>query len=154
MKIKYNIDMTFTKCYLLIMNEEVKFMYCEKCGAEIDDSAVVCIHCGAPTSKMSGNDASVNTNAASNPLGIASLVCGIVGLIMSFFGGAVGVIGLILCVIAIVLSVFSKKKVGPNGKATAGLVLGIIGVILAVIMIIIVAVVVKTVVTTGLRVMS
>lgn len=25
-------------------------MYCSKCGKEIDDEAVVCVHCGVPTS--------------------------------------------------------------------------------------------------------
>ncbi|HLX90298.1 MAG TPA: TM2 domain-containing protein [Puia sp.] len=27
-------------------------MYCSNCGAQIDDNAVVCVKCGAPTSKF------------------------------------------------------------------------------------------------------
>ena len=61
----------------------------------------------------------------SNNMGIGSLVCGIIGVVTSSIFG----IGCILGIIALVLSAKSKKEVGPNGMATAGLVLGIIAVI-------------------------
>lgn len=31
-------------------------MFCHKCGKEIDDDAVVCIHCGASTKNLKNND--------------------------------------------------------------------------------------------------
>ncbi|MGL4849047.1 MAG: zinc-ribbon domain-containing protein [Clostridium sp.] len=31
-------------------------MYCKNCGKEIDDKAVVCIHCGVPTKIEAAND--------------------------------------------------------------------------------------------------
>ena len=107
-------------------------MYCKNCGAEINDNAEVCTHCGAETGK--GNyksGAEVVTDG--NPFGIASMVCGIAGLVLGALGIFIplAVIAVILCVVAIVLSVQSKKRVGPNGKATAGLVTGIIGLVLA-----------------------
>ena len=49
-----------------------------------------------------------------------SLVCGIIGLI---------VFGLILGIVAIVMSMNAKKQGYKGGKATAGLVLGIIDIV-------------------------
>ncbi|MDR3136357.1 MAG: DUF2510 domain-containing protein [Coriobacteriales bacterium] len=54
----------------------------------------------------------------SNPLAIASMICGIVGLC---FG--------LISIAAIVLAVMARKQPGNQGMATAGLVLGIIGVV-------------------------
>ncbi len=31
-------------------------MFCSKCGKEIDDSAVVCVHCGCATENMNKKD--------------------------------------------------------------------------------------------------
>lgn len=61
----------------------------------------------------------------SNGSGVGSLVCGIVGVLTGWLFG----LGAILGIIAIVLSAQSKKAVGNNGMATAGLVLGIIAVV-------------------------
>ena len=60
--------------------------------------------------------------------GAGSLVCGILGLIFCW----VPFLGLILNIVAIALY-GSSHKYGPNGMATAGLVLGIIGIIVSII---------------------
>lgn len=49
-------------------------MYCSKCGSQISDEAVICIHCGVPVKPMT---AAERTNT-SNPLAL-------VGFILSFF---------------------------------------------------------------------
>lgn len=38
-------------------------MYCSKCGKQIDDEAVVCVHCGVPTINWKNN---TNNNGANN----------------------------------------------------------------------------------------
>lgn len=53
-------------------------MYCSKCGKQIDDEAVVCIHCGVPTSNYNKtnepnniviNNVNQNTNSNVNQNG-------------------------------------------------------------------------------------
>ena len=69
----------------------------------------------------------------SNGMAIAALVCGILSL---FFGACLGFlgitawIGVVLGIVAVVLGVIANKK-GKDGKATAGLVMGIIGLVLS-----------------------
>lgn len=59
-------------------------MYCQKCGKEIDDEAVVCIHCGCATKNQmdqtAGNkDSDVRTSVG---LVILSILFPIVGIIL------------------------------------------------------------------------
>ena len=61
----------------------------------------------------------------SNGAGVAALVLGIVGIVTGWLYG----LGCILGIIAVVMAVMSKKNVGPNGMATAGLVCGIIAIV-------------------------
>lgn len=72
----------------------------------------------------------------------AALVCGILGLIGGFIP-VVNYFTLVLSIVAIVLGVKAKKELAaqsqPTGMATAGLVMGIIGVSFAVIGILTVA---------------
>ena len=69
----------------------------------------------------------------SNGMAIAALVCGILSL---FFGACLGFLGItawlgvVLGIVAVVLGVMANKK-GKDGKATAGLVMGIIGLVLS-----------------------
>ncbi len=60
-----------------------------------------------------------------NGMAVASLVCGILSLVLICFG-MFAWIGLILGILAIVFGVVANKK-GKDGKATAGLVMGIVG---------------------------
>lgn len=56
--------------------EGVKTMYCQKCGKEIDNEAVVCVFCGVATSNMQKNSNSsqpivINNSAAASSSAIA-----------------------------------------------------------------------------------
>ncbi len=63
-----------------------------------------------------------------NSYGIASLVLGILAVVFLFTGMG-SFLSLIIGIVAIVMSSMSKRNFGPNGMATAGLVLGIISVV-------------------------
>lgn len=60
-------------------------MFCFKCGKEIDDEAVVCVHCGAPTKNMINNNQNTdkpiiisNNNSASSSASASASVSGMV----------------------------------------------------------------------------
>tara|TARA_B110000116_G_C16207953_1_gene303838 strand:- start:60 stop:374 length:315 start_codon:yes stop_codon:yes gene_type:complete len=57
-------------------------MFCNKCGKEINDEAVICIHCGCSVIKKS---------TSSNILDTPGEKSGIVALILNFFFGYLGV---------------------------------------------------------------
>lgn len=67
-------------------------------------------------------------------MSIASLVLGIISVLIALFAGAVGWLGAIFGIIGIVLAVQGRKEPEPNGMATAGLILSIIGTVLNLIM--------------------
>lgn len=74
-------------------------------------------------------------------MAIISMVTGILSIVLvCFTTGAWEIIGLLCAVAAIVLSVLSKKKIGKNGMATAGLVCGIVAIALYVLIIILVVI--------------
>ena len=57
-------------------------MFCANCGKSIDDNAVVCIHCGAPTQKFGGN-VNVDPNEKPNPgFIVLSILVPIFGIVM------------------------------------------------------------------------
>ena len=68
----------------------------------------------------------------SDNLAIASLVLGIIGVISAFFTSSIvgGIIGFVASVLAIILGSNSRKKCAQDkqGMATAGLVLGCVGI--------------------------
>ena len=81
-------------------------------------------------------------NSDDKIMAIISMVLGILSIVLvCFTAGAWEIIGLLCAVAAIVLSVLSKKKIGKNGMATAGLVCGIVSIALYVLMIILVVVI-------------
>ena len=63
-------------------------MFCKHCGKEIDDRAVVCIHCGVPTSDSFGKPAAAapQTNTLALIGFILSFFISIAGLICSIMG--------------------------------------------------------------------
>lgn len=76
-------------------------------------------------------------NSDDKVMAIISMVLGILSIVLvCFTSGAWSIIGLLCAVAAIVLSVLSKKKIGKNGMATAGLVCGIVAIALYVLVII------------------
>lgn len=56
-------------------------MYCKNCGSEIDDKAVICIKCGAPTG-INSSPIVTSNEPASTGLKIISLLIPLVGLIL------------------------------------------------------------------------
>ena len=53
-------------------------MYCRNCGSEVNDNAVVCVHCGAMLDDRVSFDGKQIQNNKSNTIGL-------VGFILSFF---------------------------------------------------------------------
>lgn len=63
-------------------------MFCSNCGNQIDDKAVVCVKCGAPTSNYTAPQAVAGVQAADVPAeGYDWLTC----LLLCFFVGGLGV---------------------------------------------------------------
>ena len=89
------------------------------------DGAANCANCGAPMNVAMY--AQVPAKVPGKGLAIASLVCGIV----SFF-----CFGVILGLLAVIFGGVAKSKGYKGGMATAGIVLGVIGLALYVVMLI------------------
>lgn len=94
-------------------------MYCKKCGAQIDDDAYVCVHCGALVKEMPQETAfaqngAVQTGKKTNGMAIAGFVC-------SFF---FALLGLIFSIIGMQ----QCKERGDNGYglAKAGMIISIV----------------------------
>jgi len=103
-------------------------LICPRCGNQNPNGATRCQACGVqfaaaprPAYPPQGGYAQQPAFVPGKGMAIASMVCGIV----SFF---VGIWGVILGVLAIVFSVVAKNKGNRSGMATAGLVLGCVGV--------------------------
>lgn len=94
--------------------------FCEKCGKELADGAVVCVSCGCP---VAGNGAAQNKQTApaeqQKKAGSGSIVFGVIGILGAFL---FALIGHIASIIGIVLGIKDYKK---TGKMT-GLVLSIV----------------------------
>lgn len=112
-------------------------MYCRNCGKEIDDEAVICVHCGIATNYQQPIVAQPIVEPPKkkvNVIGIVGFCISIVALGLHnilFFSSSVGlmlylffasIISLILCIIGVT----QMKKSRLNGFAIAGLVLSII----------------------------
>ena len=103
-------------------------MFCKHCGKEIDDKAVVCVHCGVPTDNMPSSGIMQNTfqyqpEKPVNGLAIAGLVVSIVGL----FGG--NYLFLIPSIVGLILSIVGMAKAKNHslyGLAIAALIVSII----------------------------
>ena len=60
-------------------------MFCSKCGKEINDEAVVCIHCGCATEKMNNHGTTkdqpiiINNNNSASSSASASAAAGVTG---------------------------------------------------------------------------
>ena len=101
-------------------------MFCKNCGKEIDDKAVVCVHCGVATDLAATTAAAPVEDKKVNALGIA-------GFIVSFFSLGLGIYFCIASIVGLVLSIVGMvhaNKCSLNGFAIAGLVLGIISLII------------------------
>lgn len=109
-------------------------MRCPQCGQEVTEDMTACPYCGAPlaatgptvplayTPPLAGYPAEQRTSE----LAIASLVTGILGL--TFCTGIGSIVALITGYMARKEIQESQERVGGGGLATAGLILGWIGV--------------------------
>ena len=55
-----------------------KNMFCRKCGKEIDDEAVICVHCGVSTHQT--------TKKIDDPLAKSKIVAGLLGIFLGSLG--------------------------------------------------------------------
>jgi uncharacterized membrane protein YvbJ len=90
-------------------------MFCTSCGKEINDQAIACPECGAPTKNF--NEQSVEKVAKAekkfNGLSIAGFVC---AFIFPFLGLLFSIIGLVIA---------CKKQEAGKGLAIAGIVISV-----------------------------
>lgn len=86
-------------------------MYCNNCGKEINDDAVICTHCGVATDNY-----------------VQSTYKPLAGFILSFFFSFIGLI------VSIVQYKKAKKVGGVASYAKAGIILGIIFTVLNIIL--------------------
>lgn len=113
-------------------------MYCKKCGAQIDDDAYVCIHCGTLVNEQSKETAfaqngAVQTGKKTNGMAIAGFVC-------SFF---FALLGLIFSIIG--MKQCKERGEDGYGLAKAGKIISIVNIALSIFIIIIYAIAVAAV---------
>ena len=98
-------------------------MFCSKCGAHIDDMAVVCPRCGCPTGNYYRQATPAAPQKQSNGLAVA-------GFVLSIFSLWFGALFCIVPIIALALSASglkdTKKENSGGGLAAAGLTISII----------------------------
>lgn len=89
--------------------------FCEKCGKQLEDDAVICTGCGCPTDKWKNAEESSNNDFSQYamvkekkpfPWSLVALILGIAGMVTSI----TGLLGVILGIAGIVLSNIGKKK--------------------------------------------
>jgi hypothetical protein len=110
-------------------------MFCPKCGAQANEGSSYCQKCGAALSQPVGATAPptnapvmVNQPAVkTSGMAIASLVMGIIGLVAFSF---LSILAIIFGGIAMGQINRSNGTLGGKGQATAGMVLGIIGIVI------------------------
>lgn len=69
--------------------------FCRNCGKEIDDKAVICVHCGVP---ISSKYKSGNTNAASQAKNMMYKSAQSIGAILIVLGAIGVLVALVLCI--------------------------------------------------------
>lgn len=94
--------------------------YCSNCGNEVDENAVVCIHCGCAIKPEENNDAVTN-----KPNPKTGLVLGILGIV---FAWLFAIVGHALSIIGIIVGI---KEYKATNKMT-GLILSIVGEVCAI----------------------
>ena len=105
-------------------------MRCPQCGANVPVGSLFCANCGMAFGQQSYTAATQSSPyLAPTPYkpyddgqgqGTAAMVCGICAFVVPF-------VGFILAIIAVALGTAAKRSGSTSGQATAGLVLGIIG---------------------------
>ena len=96
--------------------------FCQICGAEIVDQAVICPNCGSPVAPQKHNK-----------MGIASFVLALVGIVTSYITAIASISGLcnlLAIIFGIIGIVQAKRNNEKKGFAVAGLIISLLGVIL------------------------
>lgn len=103
-------------------------MYCRNCGKEIDDNAVVCVHCGTTTKNYVPEKETINQPKESNTIAIVGLVFAflspLVGLICSIIGyrkakqqgleyGGLALAGIIISAVEMVVTIICSIVLYP-----------------------------------------
>ena len=106
-------------------------MFCKNCGKEIDEKAVICIHCGCAVEPMV--EPTTSTAKVS--------VCAIIGFCLSLVGLFLpGWAGILCEVAALILSIIgvneAKKGKKLKGLAIAGIAISAAGFVICIIVII------------------
>lgn len=97
--------------------------FCSKCGQEVHEQAVVCVHCGCPIEGA----AVANANKKYSAMSITGFILSLISIYFSIYG-AVAVAGIIFSAIGIKRCETGAFKGG--GMAVAGLVISIISLVL------------------------
>lgn len=91
-------------------------IYCRNCGTQINDKAIVCVHCGTST---------IGSQKGSGTPGILGFIFAIIGLILP-----IPLIDLLFAIVGLVLSIIGVTgNRHYKGLAIAGLVISIFAVI-------------------------
>lgn len=103
--------------------------YCRNCGSKISEEAAYCPNCGARCAKEDPSVQQQPVVAKTEPMAIAALIMGLL-TIFSYYGGV------LTGILAIVFAKSAKRKIEASkglldgtGMATAGQVIGTIGLI-------------------------
>lgn len=65
-------------------------MFCSNCGKEIDDKAVICIHCGCQVNNPTKATAKNEQNGCLSGCLVIILVLGVIGVFFLLIAGTVG----------------------------------------------------------------
>lgn len=123
--------MTFTKC----QNKGEKEMFCNKCGKEIMDDAVICVHCGCAVKKETATPAPAKKKV--NVMCIVGFVLGCVSWLLSLFG-IIPLTGLILSIVGLVQA--NRKGETLKGLGIAGICVSAASLIYTIYILVIVAI--------------
>ncbi len=98
-------------------------MFCRNCGHELDDQAVICVHCGVPVNTQAQKTAAGESKL--DGLGLAGMIVAVIGAIGgNFLFCMFSIIGVILSGIALGQC---KKEGKSTNYAIAGTVVGAVG---------------------------
>lgn len=93
--------------------------YCEKCGKEIIDEAVICPGCGCPV-KNNGVKTSSSVPGGNGKKIQKSLILGVIGIV---FAWLFALVGHVVSIIGIIIGVKEYKETNKN----IGMIISIIG---------------------------
>ena len=98
-------------------------MFCPKCGSYCTDGAVFCSQCSSRLNNSQRVQEQSRKSPGDSPA-LSSMICGILG-VLNF-------LPIILSIIAIVQGNKAKKLGNESGMATAGVILGWVGLVIGI----------------------